>query len=124
MEVLKIFSKIKSPEFWDMVEFNRYGILFNIVIFQSCLASISVGFVCKNLDHEAQTIPLILLSVSALAANGANIAQSPMKWILGLIGSTRLSKTSGRRIVVVIIAAVVVSTIFIIITTATNIFFR
>jgi len=84
MEFLKAINKIKSPEFWNKVEFNRYGTLFNIVIFQSCLASISVAFVCQNLSVDDQTIPLILLSVSTLAANGANIAQGPMKWILGL----------------------------------------
>lgn len=70
--------------FWERVEFNRYGILFVAVVLQSCIASVAIAFVSSNLSVEKQTIPLILLSITAMGANAANIALAPMKWIIGL----------------------------------------
>ncbi len=71
-------STLKNEDFWKQAEFNRYGIMAFVLIFQCCFASISICYIL-GLPEHLQLLPLILVSTSTMASNAVNIVLAPMK---------------------------------------------
>jgi len=81
MEVLNVFVKWNSSEYWKRVEFNRFGLLPILITVQSCLGSIAVCYACE-LDEHLQVAFLMPVAVVTMASNATAIAQAPMKWVV------------------------------------------
>ena len=78
----QLIKKLQSEEYWEEIEFQRYGIMPISITAQSCLGSIAVGYLLamQNMDH------LVFVSIVAMVtmcANAIVIAQQPMKLVLG-----------------------------------------
>lgn len=80
MNLLKRFT---DDDFMEKLEFNRFAIMAIGMTFQSCLASVAVYEILKNLSHEDNLIPLCILAPICMASNALALAQAGMKWVMG-----------------------------------------
>ena len=91
---MKVLKFKDNQDYWEMVEHNRFGLLPILLTIQSCLGSIAVCYI-SELEELPQIILLSLVAAVTMGANGAAIAQAPMKWVvLGLILCI-ITSTSG-----------------------------
>ncbi len=51
--------------------------------FQSCLASVAVYEILKNLTQEQNLVPLCIIAPICMGANAMALAQAPIKVIIG-----------------------------------------
>lgn len=82
---MKLFNKLNDQKFWDEVEFYRFSIMMITITFGTCIASIAVYYILKPHPFDF-FIPLLLITLLAMASNTAAIAQSPIKWVVGTFG--------------------------------------
>lgn len=78
---MKVLKFKDNEEYWEKVEHNRFGLLPILLTFQSCLGSVAVCYI-SGLEEQLQVILLAVVAAVTMGANGAAIAQAPMKWVI------------------------------------------
>ena len=76
MSILKVES-----EFWNQVEFNRFGIMCATVTLQSCLGGIAVCYLLQLSDVLAYVF-LAVVTAASMGSNALAIAQVPVKLMI------------------------------------------
>ncbi len=80
---MSFLSRFRSKEFLENIEFNRFSIMTLGMTAQSCLASVAVYEVLKNLSHEDNLIPLCIIAPITMLGNAFALAQAKMTLVLG-----------------------------------------
>jgi len=89
---MKFLFNLNDPKVLKDLNFNRYALMAMGMTAQSCLASIAVYEILKNIAHEDITIPLSILAPIAMASNAIALAQAPIKlYVQSLIVSGLVS---------------------------------
>ena len=78
---MKVLKFKDNPDYWSAVEHNRFGLLPILLTIQSCLGSVAVCYI-SGLEEQSQVILLSIVAAVTMGANGAAIAQAPMKWVV------------------------------------------
>lgn len=86
-----ILTGLSRTEFWESMEFHRYGVMAFTITGQSCMASVAVCYIMQ-MSSESNLVPLIIVAFLTMGANAACIAQGPVKLIVRLfVGSMIVS---------------------------------
>jgi hypothetical protein len=83
---LKTTKTISTKKFWEMAEFNRFGVIAWILALVSCASGITAGFFVdgtSQLDITLVALPTMLTLCSMLIV-------APMRWIIGIGAATFL----------------------------------
>ena len=89
---MKIIEKLNDEAFWENIELSRFAIMAFTVTFGTCLSSIAVLYTFK-MHQDNYLIPLAILTCLAMASNTVAIAQSLIKWVVGLFALNVLGST-------------------------------
>lgn len=79
--IMKALKFKNNQDYWEAVEHNRFGLLPILLTVQSCLGSIAVCYI-SGLEDQIQVVLLSVVAGVTMGANGAAIAQAPMKWVM------------------------------------------
>lgn len=74
---------LRNENLWESLEFSRFAIMSFTIIVGTAISSIAL-FCLLILKRNDFFIPMMLISTFAMASNAAAIAQSPIKWVIGL----------------------------------------
>tara|TARA_B110000285_G_scaffold60020_1_gene68856 strand:- start:1578 stop:1913 length:336 start_codon:yes stop_codon:yes gene_type:complete len=77
------FSKLNSKEFWEEMEFSRFGLTPILLISVICLSSIAMSFGAGSFD-----LRLILTAGLSMTFLVSILALLPMKWIFKVTAIT------------------------------------
>lgn len=79
---MSILERIDSRLTWEFIETQRFGAMPFILLIQSCFGSVAVCAIF-GLGGNQVDIPLFIVSLVTILANGICIAQAPMKQVVG-----------------------------------------
>ena len=71
---------VSKKKFWEMIEFNRFGVIAWVLSLVACLSGITAGFFVdgtSQLDLTLVALPTMLTLCSILIV-------APMRWIVGI----------------------------------------
>ncbi|PCJ01100.1 MAG: hypothetical protein COB15_01305 [Flavobacteriales bacterium] len=96
---MNIYQKLKTEEYWEELNFNRFGITACCIFLQTCLGSIAAAS-CLTINSM---VGLALVTITNLLSNSLIISQRPLKGIL-ISSVITLSISIGAIIYVLLIS--------------------
>ncbi|MCH2197407.1 MAG: hypothetical protein MK081_01385 [Flavobacteriales bacterium] len=85
--ILKTTAAKSTSDFWDKMEFNRYGIMVIAILLQSCLGAIAVMYTLHSESPQDFALFLTVVAVG-VTANALCIAQAPIKMLTWASGAS------------------------------------
>lgn len=80
---MKIFKRNFDNKFWKELEFYRFSIMMFTITFSTCIGSIAVYYLFEQ-KPSIYFVPLSVVVLLSMASNAAAIAQTPIKWVIGM----------------------------------------
>lgn len=84
---MNLLEKYNDIHFWEEMEFYRFSIMMFTITFGTALASVAI-FYLFELQNSSYFVPVAIVSLFAMGANAAAIAQSPLKWVVTIFTSS------------------------------------
>jgi len=84
---MSLLRNFNNPQYWQEMEFYRFSIMMFTITFGTALSSISIYYLFE-LKQDVYDIPVALVALFAMGANASAIAQSPLKWVVGIFLSS------------------------------------